>query len=284
MFVTAIEKAARFTRAIHTLARAWGSNRVMPGAATLFFVNSDGWALTCSHVAKNLIAADQLAKRYALFKSEGGGNSPDQKHGYTSGSIIELKNRFMDCVEGGLNLQVRLHPSADVALLQFTGYARLLCSEFPIFAKDGSELKQGKSICRLGFPFPEFTNFEYDEHADEMRWTATGRGRTPQFPIEGMVTRHLVGQDGQTTIGFEVSTPGLKGQSGGPAFGSDGRIWGMQSATNHLDLDFDVDIEVFRAGQKRRVQESAVLHVGHCVHVDVLKEFMRSHHVRFSEA
>ena len=42
----------------------------------------------------------------------------------------------------------------------------------------------------------------------------------------------------------------------------------------YLDLGFDVDIEVLRAGQRRRVQESAVLHAGHCVHVNVLKEFM----------
>jgi hypothetical protein len=57
----------------------------------------------------------------------------------------------------------------------------------------------------------------------------------------------------------------------------------MQAATNHLDLDFDVDIEVLRDGKKRRIQESAFLHVGHCVHVDALKRFMREHNVAFQE-
>jgi hypothetical protein len=57
----------------------------------------------------------------------------------------------------------------------------------------------------------------------------------------------------------------------------------MQSATNHLDLNFDVDLEVYRDGVKRHVKESAILHVGHCVHVNVLKDFMRQHIVDFNE-
>lgn len=58
----------------------------------------------------------------------------------------------------------------------------------------------------------------------------------------------------------------------------------MQSATNHLDLNFDVDMPVLRNGQARHVRDSAFLHVGHCVHIDVLKEFMRDNDVRFEES
>ena len=57
----------------------------------------------------------------------------------------------------------------------------------------------------------------------------------------------------------------------------------MQCATHHLDLDFDVDMEVTRQERKKRISESALLHVGNCVHVDMLKEFMRQHKVRFDE-
>ena len=121
-----------------------------------------------------------------------------------------------------------------------------------------------------------------DSSTDHIRWTTAGRLNTPQFPIEGMVTRHLLGQDDQI-VGFELSTPGLRGQSGGPAFDVEGRIWGMQAATRHLDLDFDVDVEVLRAGHKSRVKDSAFLHVGHCVHVNILKQFMRDNGVAFQE-
>jgi len=57
----------------------------------------------------------------------------------------------------------------------------------------------------------------------------------------------------------------------------------MQSLTKHLDLDFDVDVEVQRGSKTRRVQDSAFLHVGGCIHVDPLKEFMRENGVKFKE-
>lgn len=57
----------------------------------------------------------------------------------------------------------------------------------------------------------------------------------------------------------------------------------MQAATNHLDLDFDVHQDVIRFGTTKRVTDHAFLHVGHCVHVDVIKDFMRTHNVNFQE-
>jgi len=98
-----------------------------------------------------------------------------------------------------------------------------------------------------------------------------------------MVTRLIAANDIKHIAGFEMSTPGLRGQSGGPAFDAQGLVWGMQSATKHLDLDFDVDMDVLRNGRRRRVQDSAFLHVGHCIHVDVLKQFMRDNGVAFQE-
>src|SRR5882672_1473622 len=98
-----------------------------------------------------------------------------------------------------------------------------------------------------------------------------------------MVTR-LVGKDAQSIVGFELSTPGLRGQSGGPVFDTSGVIWGIQSRTHHLDLDFDVNQEVYRNGVKKKVKDSAFFHVGVCVHVDIMKSFMRTHAVNFQEA
>ena len=294
MFVDAIETADRYTRAIHTISRVWGSTAVLPGTASLFFVNADGWALTCKHVATQLVAANQLLTKFTAFKAERDQLAQglhhrrlvrelERKHGYSNGVPVEMYNSFFNCVDGPLNLEARVHGTFDVALLKFSNYNTLGATAFPVFAQDGGALKQGKFLCRLGFPFPEFTNFEYDVNSDQIRWTTAGRIDTPRFPIEGMVTRHLVGPGG-AVVGFELSTPGLRGQSGGPAFDRDGRVWGMQAATNHLDLDFDVDVDVFRNGQRRHVSDSAFLHVGHCVHVDVLRTFMREHGVHFDEA
>ena len=206
----------------------------------------------------------------------------ERKHGYSKNALFELRNLFCDCVEGPLEFEIRAHKTLDVALIHFRRFTKLGCGVFPVFASDDDALKQGKFLCRLGFPFPEFTNYAYDSAADSIHWTDTGRQDSPRFPIEGMVTRHLV-DDSHRVVGFELSTPGLRGQSGGPAFDTEGVVWGMQAATNHLDLDFDVDQEVVRKGQKRRVSDSAFLHVGRCLHVGILKEFMREHEVAFQE-
>jgi hypothetical protein len=293
MFTKAVEVAAQFTRPIHTIVRNFDSTLIQPSAATLFFVNSDGWALTCRHVAQLILGSDELAARRKAFIDDLNSMRGKQKenrlrhdlarkYNFSKSTAFEIYNIFMNCIEGDLNAELKGHPDFDVALIHFHNYKKLLCDSFPVFASNGSELKPGKYLCRLGFPFAEFTNFEYDNSSDQIRWTTEGRRDTPRFPIEGMVTRNVIDDKG-TIIGFEMSTPGLRGQSGGPAFDADGRVWGMQSQTRHLDLDFDVNQEVLRDGQKRRITDHTFLHVGMCVHVEVLKSFMRDNGVKFQE-
>jgi len=293
MFVNAIELVSQFTRPIHSIERFYGSTEVFPGAASLFFVNADGWALTCKHVADRIVGSDELHKRKQSFDADFAAQKGKKKdkqifreleHKYKLNhqAVFEIRNVFVNCVEGNLDLQLTAHQNLDIALLHFRNFTKLQCSTFPVFPKDTIPLKQGKFLCRLGFPFPEFTNFAYNSATDTIEWTKTGKDHTPIFPIEGMLTRHLADQSGQI-IGFEMSTPGLRGQSGGPVFDFEGKVWGMQSATNHLDLDFDVNKDVIRTGQKKTVKDSAFLHVGHCVHVEMLKSFMRQHKVDFQE-
>ncbi len=293
MFVDAIEKAAAFTRSIHMISRNYGSESIQAHAATLFFVNADGWALTCAHVARVFRSSEQMKAKYDSFKQELAANEKghrsnrfrrdlERKYEYSEGVQVELHVRLMDCVSGPLTVDIHLHPSADIALLKFRSFDRLHVDSFPVFPKDTQGLKQGLSLCRLGFPFPEFNNFSYDKEQESIHWTETGRVASPRFPIDGMVTRHMLDSSG-TMFGFEMSTPGLKGQSGGPAFDAAGKVWGMQSATRHLDLDFDVDVEVLRNGIPQRVTESAFLHVGQCIHVEALKSFMIKNEVDFQE-
>ena len=293
MFVQAIEVASEFTRAIHTISRNIESREIFPGAATLFFVNSNGWALTCKHVVQHLIGSDQLQKRKSDYLTElaniNGKKNERQlkrellkKYDYLKNPIYESYNCFMNCIDGNLEYEAFMHQELDLALIHFLNYNKLACISFPVFAKNGDNLKQGKSLCRLGFPFPEFTNYFYDEKDEKIKWNQLGRVDSPKFPIEGMVTRHIIDAH-QNVIGFEMSTPGLRGQSGGPVFDQKGIIWGMQSATNHLDLDFDVKQEVTRNGKKTKVEDHAFLHVGHCIHINILKQFMKSNGVLYQE-
>jgi len=293
MFVSAIEIATQFTRPIYTIERFYGSKEIYPGAASLFIVNSEGWALTCKHVTGIFNGAEQLTRRKQAFEADLAAmrgkkkekqilRELEQKYQLSRKTIFEAKYSLVNCAEDHFNFNIITHPTLDVALLHFRDFTKLSCTTFPIFPKNTTNLKQGKFLCRLGFPFPEFSNFEYIQNTDTIDWAASGKTVTPIFPVEGMLTRHLVSETGQV-VGFELSTPGLRGQSGGPAFDTEGKIWGMQCATNHLDLNFDVKTEVIRNGEKRNIRDYAFLHVGHCVHVDVLKSFMQQNKVVFQE-
>lgn len=292
MFVDAIKKASEFTRPIYIISRNFGSTNIIPGSATLFLINDEGYALTCAHVVRELVAIDKVNSKYQKFKAEIASLKGKQKkrrnereiemkNGYDKTKTIQAKSMFVGYADGNPTYNFLIHPNYDLAIIKAENFNNISCNSFPVFPSDTSELKQGKMLCRLGFPFPEFSNFTYNLSTDNIDWTTTGRQSTPRFPIEGMLTRYLKGAGNR--IGFEMSTPGLRGQSGGPAFDSEGKVWGMQAATAHLDLNFDVDQEVIRQGQKTQRKDSAFLHVGHCIHVDILKEFMREHNVNFIE-
>ena len=293
MFVEAIEKAAQFTRAIHSIIRTYGGKKIIPGAGTLFFVNDEGFAVTCKHVAEILISADKLNKQYFNFKADRNklraDNSYKQnlkglelKYNYNPASIIQVKNNFVDCVDRISGFTAHLHPKYDLAILKFNDYGMLRYQKAAVFLKDSSCIRQGEFLCRLGFPFPEFSNYSFNEATDDIEWSGEGITASPRFPIEGMVTRFL--GDESKVYGVELSTPGLKGQSGGPLFNKDGIVYGMQFSTKHLHLGFDiVDKEIISNNQAKKVSDYSFLHLGQCIHVEVIKEFLREKSVKYDE-
>lgn len=290
MFVEAIQKVAGFTRAIHSISRNFGSQKVDRGAATLFFVNEEGWALTCKHVAQWIAQADQINKRLMQYRSESKGMNASlaktvaNKLGLNEAQTGEMRITFVDCVDKIQNIKFLLHPEYDLALIKLEGFANMLTSGFPVFLQNDQETQPGQLLCRLGFPFPEFTNFQLNSELDQLEWTKTGQPRSPRFPIEGMVTRFLGDKNGKV-YGIEMSTPGLRGQSGGPLFDQEGRIAGMQSRTKHLHLGFDIeDKEVIAHGKVKKVNDYAFIHLGECIHVSVLKEFMDQQGVSYQKA
>lgn len=294
MFVQAIETAGKFTRPIHTISRSFKSNDVIPGTATIFFVNDSGYAITCKHVIELLVQSEALSKNYSAFKAERGklplnGKFKQNlkvlmtKYKIDDKTTVHLKNTFMDCVDKMSNWTSLVHPIYDLAILKFNDFDKLMVSEFAVFKKDMNEIQQGKFLCRLGFPFPEFTNYKYNEQSDEIEWTNTGVNSSPRFPIEGMVTRFL-GDGKGGKYGIELSTPGLRGQSGGPLFDKEGLVCGMQSSTKHLHLGFDLENhEIIVKGQRKKVSDYSFIHLGECIHGDIIKDFLRQHKVDFNE-
>ncbi len=293
MFEAAIEKVLQFTRPIHTISRTY-SGLILPGSATFFFVNDNGVAVTCRHVVNQIPSAENINQAFAKFKAERDSLAKDNKYkknllglevkySYNPETTMQLKTNFLNCFDKIDKIDFHAHPALDLAILEFKGFTKAYYTSHASFISDSSKMKPGKYLCRVGFPFPEFNNFRHNVEKDDIEWTNTGNTNSPSFPIDGIITRFVGNQSGIT--GIELSTPGLRGQSGGPLFDTDGRIYGMQFATNHLHLGFDIkDKEIIHGGKKSKVSNYPFLHVGICVHVDRIKEFLTEHKINFSEA
>ena len=294
MFEAAIEKILQFTRPLHTISRTYGG-LVQPGSATFFFVNDQGVAITCKHVIDLIPAADNVNQAFLKFKSERDKLPRDNnykrhlqglelKYKYNKESTVQLKNNFLNCFDKIEQITYHLHPTLDLAIVEFKGFNKIFYTSHAKFIKNSDNVKQGTYLCRIGFPFPEFNNFRHNPETDDIEWTNTGNPSSPSFPIDGIVTRFL--GDGQGAItGIEMSTPGLRGQSGGPLFDRDGLVYGMQFATNHLHLGFDMkDKEILLEGRKAKISNHPFLHVGLCIHAEKIKEFLTQHNISFTES
>jgi S1-C subfamily serine protease len=86
------------------------------------------------------------------------------------------------------------------------------------------------------------------------------------------MTRELIGTEteGVPVKFVETSSPGLGGQSGGPVFDVDGRVWGIQSRTQHLDLGFSPEAKI----DGKTVAERQFLNVGLAVHAETVIAFL----------
>ena len=295
MFADAIETVGGFTRPVKMISRNYKETEVIPGLATMFFVNDEGWAVTCKHVAGQIIKADQINKKYSAFRTDaanlpGGKNRGQQlkklelAYGFKPGMQVQLKMQFPGSVRNSTEFDLNLDPEYDVALVHFKGFDKTLYTGHAVFAKSPLPARPGDFLCRLGFPFPEFSDFRYVPERDDIEWDASaGRSNTPRFPIEGMFTRNLGGKDGKI-YGLELSTPGLRGQSGGPLFNQQGLIFGMQSATKHLHLGFDmVGEKMVLHGKEHTINNQPFLHVGHCISAEIIKELLRKFKVPYFE-
>ncbi|MEO6404428.1 MAG: trypsin-like peptidase domain-containing protein [Ferruginibacter sp.] len=294
MFISAIEKVGNFTRPVHTIMRTYAGKQILPGAATLFFVNEEGYAVTCKHVIDLLAQAETINQTYNNFRKEKQQIAADPKfrqllkglelkYKYNADSIIQIKNNFIDCVDTMSGFTWHNHPTLDLAIIKFNDYNKLHYTGHATFLKDDDSVKQGKFLCRLGFPFPEFTNYSFNTETDDIVWLTEGISVSPRFPIEGMVTRFLADQQAGL-YGIEMSTPGLRGQSGGPMFDTNGTVYGMQFSTKHLHLGFDmVDKEIMINNSMKKINDYAFLHLGQCIHVKTIKSFLQEHGVKYYE-
>jgi hypothetical protein len=258
MFTQAVVTASRFTFPYIGLRRtASGEVRATMGAFVM--VNNEGWALTSAHLVDDIIACERDREEFASGKLHEE-TSPERcaRH-------VELWS-----VPGFEHSRPRLtkamvSPLPDVALIRLESLQALPVDDLPVLRDvEADPLLQGTSVCRYGYPF-HVVNAEYDVESDEFA-LQPGSLPVPSFALDGMVARfHRVSaDDGTSALFVETSTPGLKGQSGGPLLDTRGRVCGLQSHTVHLDLGFDARFE----DEGVYTTERQFLNVGAASHVE----------------
>ena len=108
-FISAIERAISSTRPVHSIIRLYGGKHIIP-VLLRCFVNENGYAVTCKHVAELLRRIGYINQRYAAFRKKGKNyhwitNRRLQLKGTGIKNIIisqipafRLRNNFIDCI------------------------------------------------------------------------------------------------------------------------------------------------------------------------------------------
>jgi len=252
---------------------------VQSAVGAYVIVNDGGWILTAAHVFEaelvfpthqNEIAAYEAGKR-AKRKVPGLRRNPKW--------LVEF-SLFWGRV-GVSVADVMANFEIDLAVARLHPFDPAWVTMYPTFKDPTDGILPGTSLCRLGFPFHEFKPTHKEGGGFEL---PAGALPAPLFPLEGIMTRHILGgptKDGKHQIKFlETSSPGLRGQSGGPIFDREGRVWGIQSRTSHLALGFNPPVP----GGAKDAVEHQFLNVGWAVHPEVVHAFLKDNGVGFDIA
>lgn len=168
----------------------------------------------------------------------------------------------------------------DIAIGKLDGADLSGMKKYPVFRAGYSE-DIGVSVCRYGYPFHSVEP-DFDDTATQFTYP-NGLFPIPMFANEGIVSRYvnIVLDDEKPPLPyerrlFETSSPGLRGQSGGPIFDADGRIWGIQSETKHYELGF--------APKVGGHTEHQFLNVGWAVDAHTVCSFLDAQGVKYQTA
>jgi len=285
MFRDAYERVSKFTFPVVQIALTV-AGKCTAGPAAFIVVNADGWIVTAAHVMTagvGIVTSDREARAWEQqrdsIRADQTINAKERSKKLDAlGKINKNAIRRGTCVWGGFQGSVTLRDvsilnEADLAVGRLDGFNANWVTEYPVFKDPNVNFRPGASLCKLGYPFCEMTP-TFDE--------ATSRFDLPQnqrvipfFPIEGIFTRNITVTQPQGTQPFpmlfiETSSPGLRGQSGGPTFDTDGKIWAIQSQTRHLPLGFSPEVK--HGGQTQK--EHQFLNVGMGVHVQTVIGFL----------
>lgn len=288
MFTNAYNIATKFTKPVIISTRTF-DGEVQCGCGAFVLLNNEGWILTVAHILNSFPASQQHKVEIdnynqAVVKIRNDQSLNEKQKRKKINRITPNKkwitNHSFWWGENEIKIdEFKFFYEGDIAIGQIKNFQPVDGFEYPKF-KNPKNIKIGTSLCKLGYPFYGI-KATFDESKNGFV-LADGTLPLPFFPLEGMYTRniHIKSETNKTNFEIkflETSSPGLKGQSGGPTFDKDGVVYAIQSRTQHFSLDFKPTIE--RNGKK--IEENQFLNVGWGIHPELIAIFLNEHKVKF---
>lgn len=288
MFAKAYALASEFTQPVIISTRLY-SGEVKCGVAAFVVLNKEGWIVTAAHVWNAFVARREHLKQIRQYEAAlqaiqtNSAASTQQK----TNKMRQLKSNpqwisnhsFWWAWPGVRHKEFYVRSDIDLALARLEPFEPAMVKAYPTIKDPSKNMQPGTSLCRLGYPFHEI-HATYDEKTRTFN-LAPDALPIARFPIEGIYTRNCIverSQDGKYEVKFlETSSPGLRGQSGGPIFDVNGTVWAIQSQTTHFDLGFSPKIK----RGNREIEEHQFLSAGWGVHPEVLTAFLRDKNIDF---
>ena len=271
MFSEAYKIAAQYTFPL-IISNRFYDNTVESGLGSFVVINDEGWIVTAAHVLHGLQLYQQHQTELAKFQ-----NSPTDSLGVNPKWILNHSMWFgADHHRIG---QFHVLHENDLAIGKIENYNSDFVKEYPVF-QNPAHVQPATSLCKLGYPF-------YDLKASFLENTQSFSFDSsifpiPTFPMDGIMTRQVVtGKSPDNYYDYkwiETSSPGLRGQSGGPTFDRDGKIWAIQSKTMHLPLGFSP--KIIKDGVE--IEENQFLNVGLGTHVETILKFLDFYKVKYT--
>jgi hypothetical protein len=284
LFAAAVKRARGFTRPV-VICVALPSGDTSSSAGTFVIVNAEGWVLTAAHMLEQYQAYPPLKQAWLAYEQQLLAIDVDEalnshqkatrkrKLGAAPADGLRDFGYWWGCDGAALQEAYVVH-EADLALCKLSNFDTSAVTDFPVFKDPTKGVDPGTSLCRLGFPFTQAKV----GHDASNSFTVDASGMV-LFPNDGILTRSLTDASG-AEMTIETSTPGLRGQSGGPIFDRDGTVWGIQVHTGHLALGFSPLVPGGKAGEV----EHQFLNVGRGSHPRVIVELLESRGIDFQRS
>ena len=279
MFADACDKAARFTRPLIISTRQL-DGKVNASCGAFVVINREGWIMTAGHMFDSFVKFQGDQNKIKEVNELNSSRRPSP--GSPSNSIRTdpewlTNHSFWWAWDGVRLIEAYVNRQIDVCIGRLEPFDPKWITDYPVFREPDS-LRPGTNVCRLGFPFAQIES-EFDEDVKSFR-IKKGVLPLPLFPNDGIHTRNVVkgrSKEGNYEMLYvETSSPGLRGQSGGPIFDKEGRIYALQVQTAHMPLGFQPTAE----HDGKRVVENQFINVGLGIHAKTIETILNDRNVK----